>query len=127
MKFSINLLTIWTDNFKVMKDFYSGVLGFIILEELENYVEFENEGVRFAICGRKVMEDLSIEYKKRADGQVFELAFECENTDKLDKEFDNLLDKGVEIVREPTAMPWGQKTAFFKDPDGNIHEIFSQI
>ena len=31
--------------------------------------------------------------------------------------------KGVEIFEGPKTTPWGQKVAYFKDPDGNIWEI----
>ena len=48
MKAKVNLVTIWTNNIDKMKNFYNQVLGFKIKNDLGNYVEFENEGVRFA-------------------------------------------------------------------------------
>ena len=30
-----------------------------------------------------------------------------------------------EMLKEPEMMPWGRKTAFISDPDGNIHELYS--
>lgn len=59
MKPVINLITIWTDDISKMKTFYNEVLGFKIKNDLGNYVEFENNGVRFAICLRNVMYDYS--------------------------------------------------------------------
>jgi len=46
LKPKINLITIWTNNIDKMKTFYNYVLGFKIKNDLGNYVEFENEGVR---------------------------------------------------------------------------------
>ncbi|WP_339063486.1 hypothetical protein [Tepidibacillus marianensis] len=73
MEAKISLITIWTDNIVVMKKFSNEVLGFSIQNGLGNYVEFKNEGVRFAICKRDVMHSYSDGYKKKAIGQSFEL------------------------------------------------------
>lgn len=77
MKAQINLITIWTNNINKMKEFYNKVLGFKIENDLGNYVEFKNEGVRFAICTRDVMYEYCSEYEKESLGQNFELAFPC--------------------------------------------------
>lgn len=127
MKAQINLITIWTNNIDKMKNFYNQVLGFRIENDLGNYVEFENDGVRFAICMRDVMYVYSSEYRKELSGQGFELAFPCENPNDVDESFNKLISKGAISVHEPKDMPWNQRTALFADPDGNIHEIFAEI
>jgi len=127
MKSQINLITIWTDDIEKMKEFYNQVLGFEVKNDLENYVEFKNDGVRFAICMREVMYTYSNAYKKKGSGQVFELAFPCENPNDVDQSFKDLVTNGAISIQEPKNMPWGQRTALFADPDGNIHEIFAEI
>lgn len=127
MKPEINLITIWTDEIDRMRNFYSNVLGFKIKNDLGNYVEFENNGARFAICLRNVMYDYSSEYRKQAAGQSFELAFPCDSPSDVDKSFKQLIESGATSVQGPQNMPWNQRTALFADPDGNIHEIFAEI
>lgn len=127
MKPVINLITIWTDDISKMKTFYNEVLGFKIKNDLGNYVEFENNGVRFAICLRNVMYDYSSEYTKKTVGQGFELAFPCESPNDVDKTFNRLIDMGATPIHEPQNMPWDQRTALFADPYGNIHEIFAEL
>ncbi|WGS64899.1 VOC family protein [Marinitoga aeolica] len=123
----INLITIWTDNIESMKDFYSKTMKFEIKLDLGNYVEFNNDGVRFALCSREVMHEFSDEYLIKPKGQQFELAFECDNLDDLNKEFSRIISMGGKSIRPPEKMPWNQITAFFADPDGNIHELFFEI
>lgn len=94
MKPEINLITIWTDEIDRMRNFYNQVLGFRIKNDLGNYVEFENNGVRFAICMRNVMYSYSDEYRKKAVGQAFELAFPCENPNDVDEAFKKLVAMG---------------------------------
>ncbi|MEG0309101.1 MAG: VOC family protein [Clostridium sp.] len=127
MRAEINLITIWTNDIDRMKNFYNKVLGFKIKNDLGNYVEFENSGVRFAICMREVMYNYSNEYEKEVCGQAFELAFPCENSGDVDKSFKELVAMGATPIHEPQDMPWNQRTALFADPDGNIHEIFAEI
>lgn len=126
MKAQINLITIWTNDINKMKEFYNQVLGFKIENDLGNYVEFKNDGARFAICMRDVMYGYSNEYRKESFGQGFELAFPCESPNDVDESFKQLISKGATSVHEPQDMPWNQRTALFADPDGNIHEIFSE-
>ncbi len=127
MQAQINLITIWTDNIERMKDFYHNVLGFEIKNDLGNYVEFVNDGVRFALCLRNVMFDYSSEYQTQVLGQSFELAFPCESPNDVDTAFARLITNGARGVHEPKNMPWNQRTALFADPDGNIPEIFAEI
>jgi lactoylglutathione lyase len=35
--------------------------------------------------------------------------------------------KGVALVSPLTDHPWGHRTIFFRDPDGNVLEIFAEI
>jgi len=127
MKSKISLVTIWTDEMNPMKKFYSEVLGFKIINDLGDYVEFKNDGVRFAICLRRVMYDFSKAYQIKSQGQGFELAFPCENPKVLNETYNDLIEKGAKGVHPPADMPWHQRTAMFSDPDGNIHEIFCEL
>lgn len=127
MKSKISLVTIWTDDIEPMKKFYNDVLGFEIINDLGEYVEFKNEGVRFAICLRSVMHSFSNVYQKKSSGQGFELAFPCDSVEEVDRSYKKIISKGAAGVHPPKNMPWNQRTALFADPDGNIHEIFAEL
>lgn len=127
MRAEINLITIWANDVEVMKTFYNEVLGFEVAAEHGDYVEFKNHGVRFAICSRKVMMPFSKIYEERSKGQAFELAFPCDTPEDVDHSFVTLTRKGATPIHAPEDMPWGQRTALFADPEGNIHEIFSSL
>ena len=43
--------------------------------------------------------------------------------DDCDSEYERLKAKGVHFIKPPVTQPWGQRTAYFTDPDGNIWEI----
>jgi predicted enzyme related to lactoylglutathione lyase len=43
-----------------------------------------------------------------------------------DAEFARLRDHLHDIVQEPATMPWGNRSAVFRDPDGNTVNLFSR-
>jgi catechol 2,3-dioxygenase-like lactoylglutathione lyase family enzyme len=123
----IGLITIVTGNLDEMKGFYRDVLGFECIEELEGYVEFRNVGVRFALTTNQVMHEATEHqsYLESKKGQRLELAFPLPNPDAVGIAYDEIISKGAVPVASPVMMPWGRMTAFFADPDGNIHELYS--
>ena len=38
-----------------------------------------------------------------------------------------LVERGVQIVSGPTDQTFGHRTLFFRDPDGNVLEIYAEI
>jgi len=45
----------------------------------------------------------------------------------VDQWAEALREKGVAIEMEPTDQSWGHRTLFFRDPDGNVLEIYADI
>jgi uncharacterized glyoxalase superfamily protein PhnB len=38
-----------------------------------------------------------------------------------------LVEQGVKILDPPNNQPWGHRTVYFSDPEGNILEIYAEI
>ena len=43
----------------------------------------------------------------------------------VDKEYEKLKNIIGEFVKEPTTMPWGNRSLLFRDPDGNLVNFFT--
>lgn len=129
MKAQINMIGIITNNFQEMKDFYNKILWFEIIFEWEKYVEFKNEGVRFALSTNDVMYETTKHnsYNDKKQGQTLEFAFLVNIPWEVDREIELLQEKWVQIITHAQDTPWWQRTAFFADPDGHIHEIFCDL
>lgn len=131
MRAKIDLISIVSADLPAMKDFYRDVMGFAVQLELgEDYVEFESEGVRFAITTLQIMSDATgghPGYSSARQGQFFELAFPCETPEDVDEDYARIVAQGALPVQPPADMPWGQRAAFFADPDGNVHELFASL
>lgn len=119
MKAEIRLLTIATDDVVGMVIFYRDFLGFTTKSESSHYVDFNNERVRFLICSREIMSDITdghSSFKETKKGQSFELAFPCETPEEVEKSYKEIIEKGATPIKELSKMPWGQTTAFFCRP-----------
>ncbi len=45
----------------------------------------------------------------------------------VDAEHERLRGSVGEIVTEPTTMPWGNRALLFRDPDGNLVNLFTPV
>lgn len=55
----------------------------------------------------------------------FEIALSVENYAAVDKAYADVTAAGAEGIMEPTTEPWGQRTCYIADPEGNLVEIGS--
>ncbi|MGO9780807.1 MAG: VOC family protein [Streptosporangiaceae bacterium] len=47
--------------------------------------------------------------------------------DDVDREYERLKALVSEWVQEPTTMPWGNRSVLFRDPDGNLVNLFTPV
>lgn len=47
--------------------------------------------------------------------------------DDVDAEYERLREQLTEVVTEPTTMPWGNRALLFRDPDGNLVNLFTPV
>jgi predicted enzyme related to lactoylglutathione lyase len=45
----------------------------------------------------------------------------------VDAEYERLRGQLSEVVTEPTTMPWGNRALLFRDPDGNLVNLFTPV
>lgn len=108
--------------------FYRDVLGFEIKEsEQTSNVYLVKDGTLFLLYGRKDFEKMTskkYEYVKGINGHS-EIALYVDTFEEVDLEYKNAVSKGATPVLEPTTEPWGQRTCYIADPEGNLIEIGS--
>ena len=45
----------------------------------------------------------------------------------VDSEYERLPERVAEVVTEPKTMPWGNRALLFRDPDGNLVNLFTPV
>ena len=108
--------------------FYRDVLGFEIKEaEDTSNVYLIKDGTLFLLYGRNDFEKMTsrkYEYIKGLNGHS-EIALYVDTFEEVDIEYKKAVEKGAVSVLEPTTEPWGQRTCYIADPEGNLIEIGS--
>ncbi len=119
---------LFVDDMPTMVRFYRDVLGFEITEgeDAEN-VYLIKDGTLFMLYARKNFEKMTsrkYEYLKGVNGH-FEIALYVDTFEEVDQEYARIVAQGGRPVLPPTTEPWGQRTCYIADPEGNLIEIGS--
>lgn len=119
---------LFVEDMPTMVRFYRDVLGFDITEgETAENVYLVKDGTLFMLYERKNFEKMTsrkYEYTKGFNGH-FEIALYVDTFDEVDLEYERAIGKGAHSILEPTTEPWGQRTCYIADPEGNLIEIGS--
>lgn len=121
---------IFVNDLKTQIDFYRDVLGFEIKETADDKNVFlEKDGTLFLMYGREDFEKMTgtnFGYANGTNGH-FEIALGADNYADVDQKFAEVTAKGAKPIMPPTTMPWGQRTCYIADPEGNLIEIGSFV
>ena len=108
--------------------FYRDVLGFEIKEgEDTSNVYLVKDNTLFLLYGRKDFEKMTsrkYDYIKGLNGH-FEIALYVDTFEEVDEAYEKAIAMGAESVLAPETEPWGQRTCYIADPEGNLVEIGS--
>ena len=119
---------IFVKDMPTMVRFYRDVLGFEIKEaENAENVYLIKDGTLFMLYGRNDFERMTnrqYSFAKGLNGHS-EIALYADTFEDVDKEFERTVKLGARPVLGPTTEPWGQRTCYIADPEGNLIEIGS--
>ena len=119
---------LFVNDMPTMIRFYRDVLGFAIKEdENTSNVYLVKDGTLFLLYGREDFEKLTSKkyaYLKGVNAHS-EMALYVDTFEEVDVEYQNAIQNGAFSLLEPTTDPWGQRTCFIADPEGNVIEIGS--
>lgn len=107
-----------------MRRFYEDVLRFPLTRELSaGWIEYQIGGNTLALSrpGRTA-KDAPVP----AGSAALQLAFKVA-ADDVGRCADELVRQGVNLLEPPTNQPFGHRTLFFRDPDGNLLEVYAEI
>lgn len=119
---TLDYVILLCEDISSMKSFYHELLGFPIWNDQEEWVEM-NVGATLLTLRKR---GRSYDGTKLPNAAGIQLAFRVA-PDEVQACYQELLAKHVPILDTPRDMDYGHRTLFFKDPEGNILEIYAEI
>jgi predicted enzyme related to lactoylglutathione lyase len=110
-----------TDDLDGLVAFYERVTGQQAERPAPVFAQFSGPGADLAIASTATVAMLDGAVAAATNRSVF-IEFEVAD---VDGEFARLQLRSDDVVLEPTTMPWGNRSALVRDPDGNVVNLFS--
>lgn len=127
-RFKFNTIALFTTDNQKMVDFYCDIFGFETQwNGIDIDVEMRLDGMRLLFFPRESIERMTrrkFTYPSGINGTM-EISFDVPSFADVDKEYNRAVSMGANSVFEPTTEPWGQRTCYVADPEGNLIEISS--
>ena len=111
-----------TDDLEGMVAFYERVTGQPAERPAPVFAQFSGPGATLAIASTATVAMLSGALTPATNRSVL-IEFEVAD---VDGDFAGLQLGSDDVVLEPTTMPWGNRSALVRDPDGNVVNLFSR-
>lgn len=127
-KFTFNTIGLFTTDNKRMVEFYRDVMGFTTDWNGEDAnVMMRHGDMQLIMFPREMFELMTSQKYGYPDGMngTLEMAFHVPTYNDVDVEYNRAVDMGAKPVFAPQTMPWGQRTSYITDPEGNLIEIHS--
>ena len=121
---AIDYTVIFVRDMAAMRHFYEDILCFAPLRELSpQWIEYRVGANTLALARPS---RTAADAPTPQGSAALQLAFKVSVAD-VDKCADELAQKGVALLSPPTDQSFGHRTLFFRDPDGNVLEIYADI
>lgn len=123
---AVNLVSIRiiTGDIARLVDFYERVTGVRASWSTEDFAELRTPSATLAIGSTRTVPLFAPGSAQPADNRSVIIEFLVDDVDGVHR---NLAGVVGEFVKEPTTMPWGNRALLFRDPDGNLVNVFTPV
>ncbi|WP_256009087.1 VOC family protein [Desertivirga xinjiangensis] len=121
MEQRLTVLTIAANDLPAMKDFYEQKLGWKPTAENKDIVIYQMNGFLFSIAKKSELATfIGTELSERAS---FTFGYNVTTEQEVRDIYNDLISKGVRIIKELTMPPFGGLFFYCQDVEGNIIEV----
>ena len=113
-----------TDHVPALAGFYEQVTGIKSVGCSEHYVEIVTSTGVLAICSKDSVTMFNAAAAKPRANRTVIIEFEVMDVDHERARLANVVKN---FVMEPTEQPWGTRSMLFRDPDGNLINIYAIV
>jgi uncharacterized glyoxalase superfamily protein PhnB len=114
-----------TGDVRRLARFYEEVTGSSAVGS-EEYVEIRTSGASLAICSASAVNQFGPFGAAPGENRSLVLDFEVDDVDREHARLAKTL-RDCDWVMSPTTQPWGNRATSFRDPDGNVVNLFAVV
>jgi lactoylglutathione lyase len=121
---NLDYTVVFARQMPAMREFYGSTLGLALHRELsDKWVEYRIGSSLLALTEHGALFN---DPAPPVGALSLQLAFRVAPSEVASCAA-TLKERGVAILSGPTDQPFGHRTLFFRDPDGNVLEIYAEI
>jgi catechol 2,3-dioxygenase-like lactoylglutathione lyase family enzyme len=124
---SIAAMVVFVKDMAKCKTFYRDTLGLKVTESDPEHVAVHMDNVYFLLLEIGAAAHMVSEREFGLNSEGGPRGLLATGVEDVDAAYEELTNKGVRFLRPPTDQPWGLRTAYFADPEGNLWEINQPI
>jgi predicted enzyme related to lactoylglutathione lyase len=113
-----------TDDLDRLVEFYEQVTGVSAQRPAPVFAELVLPSATLAIGDSQTVSLFGAGSARAADNHTVIIEFQV---DDVDLEYQRLEPLVGEWVQQPTTMPWGNRSILFRDPDGNLVNLYTPV
>ena len=117
-------IRIITDDLDRLVLFYEQVTGVTAERPAPPFAELVMPSATLAIGHSQTVGLLRAGSARAADNHSVIIEFRVDDVDAEHARLENLVE---DWIQEPTTMPWGNRSILFRDPDGNLVNLFTPV
>lgn len=118
-------IRIITDDVARLVAFYEQVTGTTATWGNENFAELATTSGTLAVAGTATVPLFGAGAAESGANRSVIIEYLVDDVDAAYEKLRGLVDEAV--VTEPTTMPWGNRSFLFRDPDGNLVNLFTPV
>jgi len=113
-----------TDDVSRLVAFYERITGVVAERPTPEFAELHTPNGTLAIGSTRTVQLFGPGAARPADNHSAIIEFLVDDVEAV---FTSLVDGVIEIVGEPTTMPWGNRSLLVRDPDGTLVNLFTPV
>lgn len=112
-----------TEDVRKLREFYTTVLE-VTSDGDDSFVMISTTGINLSISSTKILEEMAPGLRIESPAGNCFLEFEVGD---VDREYERLKTLNVEVIKPPTTQPWGLRSVWFCDPQGNRVNFYAHV
>ena len=117
-------IRIITADIKRLVQFFEDITATTAQWATDDFAELVTNSFILAIGSTRTLAFFGEGVAQAATNKSVIIEFLVEN---VDEDYERIQDLNCEIVQKPTTMPWGNRSLLFRDPDGNLINLFTPV